>query len=119
MSALIGSLARTQTLNCGAAATGTPVLNGATGYTLAANGAMTLGSLAISEAQYQDGGYTIKDGASFPGSAPGNEIELFSANSGPGGSVLYMTLFTDADGDTAKVSYRNFGSDRGECLPPA
>ncbi|PPE73264.1 hypothetical protein C3942_13390 [Solimonas fluminis] len=119
VSALIGSLARTQTLNCGAAATGTPVLNGATGYTLAANGAMTLGSLAISEAQYQDGGYTIKDGASFPGAAPGNEIELFSANSGPGGSVLYMTLFTDADGDTAKVSYRNFGSDRGECLPPA
>ena len=117
-SSLIGSLTRTQTLTCGAAATGTPTLNGATAYTLAADGAMTLGSLAISQAQYSANGYNVKDGTSFPGAAPGNEIELYSPNSGPGGSVLYMTLFTDEDGNTAKVSYRNFGTDRGECLPP-
>ncbi|HEY0914687.1 MAG TPA: hypothetical protein VGE22_07450 [Solimonas sp.] len=117
-STLIGSLARSQTLTCGPGAAGTPVLTGETSYIVAANGAMSLGSLTVSEAQYRAGGYKVKDGASFPGEAPGNEIELYSATSGPTGRELYLTLYTDAAGDTAKVDYRNFTSTAGDCLPP-
>ncbi|MDM4768751.1 hypothetical protein [Solimonas sp. SE-A11] len=116
---LIGSLARTQTLNCGAAASGTPSLNGTTTFTLAADGSMTLGSFNISQAQYLANGYDIKDGSSFPGPAAGNEIELYSPTSGPSGRELYLTLYTNAAGGTAKVTYRNFTSTAGECLPPA
>ncbi len=117
-STLIGSLARSQTLTCGPGAAGTPVLTGETAYMVAANGAMSLGSLTVSEAQYRAGGYNVKDGASFPGAAPGNEIMLYSATSGPTGAELYLTLYTDAAGNTAKVNYRNFTSTAGDCLPP-
>jgi hypothetical protein len=117
---IVGSYARTGTLTC-PASTVAGVPSGATSYTVAADGTVTLGATSLTPAQYRDGTFnTIFDDAAtysqFRSSAPSVTYQRLRVGqySNSTSVTTSLDLVLDLSGATRSVDYAIKG-ESGSC----